>query len=70
MVAVESKDRLARLGFHDLESYLHAFGVRIVVMESPVKDDPARIYGKRGGKTMVSTVRQAMATLAREGVAE
>lgn len=85
IVAVEYKDRLARFGFTYLESYLHAFGVRVVVMEHTVKDDQqelvedliaittsfsARIYGKRGGKKMGSTVRQAMATLAQEGVPE
>ncbi|WP_158246354.1 recombinase family protein, partial [Sulfobacillus sp. hq2] len=63
IVAVESQDRLARFGFTYLESYLHAFGVRVVVMEHTVKDDQqelvedliaittsfsARIYGKRG----------------------
>ena len=85
IVAVEYKDRLARVGFTYLESDLHAFGVRVVVMEHTVKDDQqglvedlialttsfaARIYGKRGGKKMGSTVRQAMATLAQEGVPE
>ena len=85
IVAVEYKDRLARFGLAYLESYLHAFGVRVVVMEPTAKDDPqelvedlialttsfsARIYGKRGGKTVGSTVRQAMATLAQEGVSE
>ena len=65
IVAVEYKDRLAGFGFTYLESYLHAFGVRIVVMEHTVKDDQqelvedliaittsfsARIYGKGGGK--------------------
>ncbi len=82
IVAVEYKDRLARLGFHYLESYLHAFGVQVVVMDHEVKDDQqelvedliaittsfsARIYGKRGGKKIGTTVRQAMATLAQEG---
>ncbi len=82
IVAVESKDRLARFEFTDRESSLHAFGVRVVVMEHTVKDEQpelvedltamtpslsARIYGKRGGKKMGSTVRQAMATLAQEG---
>ena len=84
-MVVEYRDRLARFGLGYLETFLHAFGVRVVVMESPVKDDPqelvedliaitpscsARIYGKRGGKKMGSTVRQAMATLAQEGVPE
>ena len=85
IVVVESKDRLARVGFAYLESYLHAFGVRIVVREHTVKDDQqelvedliamttsfsARIYGKRGGQKMGATVRQTMATLAQEGVSE
>ena len=85
IVAVAYKDRWARFGFTDLESYRHAFGVRVVVMEHTGKDDPqelvedwmamttsfsARIDGKRGGKTMGATVRQAMATLAQEGVPE
>ncbi len=85
IVAGEYQDRLARFGFTYLESYLHAFGVRVVVMEHTVKDDQqelmedliaittsfsARIYGKRGGKKMGATVRQAMATLAPEGVPE
>ena len=85
MVVVEYRDRLARFGFAYLETFLHAFGVHVVVMESPVKEDQeelvddlmaittsfsARIYGKRGGKKMEATVRQAMATLAQEGVSE
>ena len=62
---------------------MHAFGVRVVVMEQTGKDDQqelvenliaittafsARIYGKRGGKKVAATVRQAMATLAQEGI--
>ncbi len=39
IVAVQSKDRLARLGVTDRERYLHAFGVRVVVMEHPVNED-------------------------------
>ena len=85
LVVVEYRDRLARFGLGYLETFLHAFGVRVVVMESPVKDDQqelvealiaittscsARIYGKRGGKKMGATVRQAMAILAQEGVPE
>ncbi len=85
IMAVEHKDRLARLGFTYLESHLHAFGVRVVVMEPTVKDDQqelvedliaittsfsARIYGNRGGKKMGFIVRQAMATLAQEEVSE
>ena len=85
LVVVEYRDRLARFGLDYLETFLHAFGVRVVVTESPMQDDPqervedlmaitpscsARIYGKRGGKKMGSTVRQAMATLAQEGVPE
>ena len=85
LVVVESRDRLARFGLGYLETFLHAFGVHVVVMESPVKEDQeelvddlmaittsfsARIYGKRGGKKMEATVRQAMATLAQEGVSE
>ena len=83
IVAVEYRDRLARFGFAYLETFLHAFGVRVVVMEHTVKDDPqelvedliaittsfsARIYGKRGGKKMASTVRQTLAQWASEGV--
>ena len=63
---MEYRDRLTRLGFGYLETFLHALGVR-VVMESLVKDNQqelvedliamtlsfsARIYGKRGGKKM------------------
>ena len=74
LVVVEYRDRLARFGLGYLEPFLHAFGVRIVVMESPVKDDQqklvedliaittsfsARIYGQGGGKTMGATVRRA-----------
>ena len=85
LVVVEYRDRLARFGLGYLETFLHAFGVRVVVMEPTVKDDQqelvedliamtpsfsARIYGKRGGKKMGSTVRQAMVTLAQEGVPE
>ncbi len=85
IVAVEYQDRLARFGFTYLERYLHAFGVRVVVLEHTGKDDQqelvedliaittsfsARIYGKRGGEKISSTVRQAMATLAQEGIRE
>jgi len=85
LVLVEYRDRLARVGLGYLEPFLHAFGVRVVVMESPVQDDQqelvddliamtpsfsARIYGKRGGKKMGATVRQAMAILAQAGVPE
>jgi predicted site-specific integrase-resolvase len=79
------KDRLARLGFAYLETLMHAFGVRVVIMEPTAKDDhrervedliaittsfSVRIYGKCGGKKMGSTVRQAMAMLAPQGVSE
>ena len=82
IVAVEYKDRLARFGFATLETFLQAFGVRVVIMEHTAKDDQqelvddviaittsfsARIYGKRGGRKIGATVRQAMATLAQEG---
>ena len=82
IVAVEYKDRLARFGFAYLETFLHALGVRVVIMEPTAKDDPqelgedlmaittafsARIYGKRGGKKVATTVRQALAALAQEG---
>ncbi len=40
IVVVEDKDRLTRFGFSYLERYLHAFGMRVVVMEHTVKDDP------------------------------
>ncbi len=85
VVVVEYRDRLARFGLGYLETFLHAFGVRVIVMENMVKDDQqelvedliaittsfsARIYGKRGGKKMGSTVRQAMATLAQEEIPE
>jgi predicted site-specific integrase-resolvase len=43
IVVVEYRDRLARFGLGYLEPFLHAFGVRIVVMESPVKDDPQEL---------------------------
>ncbi len=64
---MEYRDRLARLGFGYLETFLHVLGVRVVVMESLVKGNQqelvedliamtlsfsARIYGKRGGKKM------------------
>ena len=64
IVAVEYKDRLARFGFAYLETFLQAFGVRVVIMEQTAKEDQrelvedlmaittsfsARIYGKRGG---------------------
>ncbi len=83
VVVVEYRDRLARFGLGYLETFLHAFGVRVVVMESPVKDDQqelvedliaittsfsARIDGTRGGKKVGATVRQAIAALAQEGV--
>ncbi len=85
LVVVEYQDRFARFGLGYLETFLHAFGVRMVVMENQTKDDQqelvedliaittsfsARIYGKRGGKKMGATVRQTMATLAQEGVPE
>lgn len=85
IVAVEDKDRLARLGFHDLESDLHAFGVQVGVRDHEVQEDPqelveelialttafsARIYGTRGGKKMGAAVRHTMAALAQEGVSE
>ena len=85
VVVVEYRDRLARFGLGYLETFLHAFGVRVIVMENRVKDDQqelvedliaittsfsARIYGKRGGEKMGSTVRQVMATLAQEGIPE
>ena len=77
IVVVEYRDRLARFGFGYLETFLHAFGVRVVMTDQPTKDDPqelvddfiaittsfsARIYGKRGGEKIGATVRQAMAT--------
>jgi predicted site-specific integrase-resolvase len=82
IVAVEYKDRLARLGLAYLETFLQAFGVRVVIMEHTAKDDQqelveeliaittsfaARIYGKRGGRKMGTTVRQALVTLAQAG---
>ena len=82
IVAVEYKDRLARFGFAYLETFLQAFGVRVVIMEQTAQDDQqelvddlmaittafsARIYGQRGSKKVATTVRQAMATLAQEG---
>ncbi len=82
IVAVEYRDRLARFGFAYLETFLHAFGVRVVLMEQTAQDDQqelvedliaitssfsARIYGERGGKQMATTVRQALAALAQEG---
>ena len=77
IVVVEYRDRLAPFGFGYLETFLHAFGVRVVMTDQPTKDDPqelvddfiaittsfsARIYGKRGGEKIGATVRQAMAT--------
>ena len=77
IVVVEYRDRLARFGFGYLETFLRAFGVRVVMTDQTTKDDPqelvddfiaittsfsARIYGKRGGKKIGATVRQAMAT--------
>ena len=85
LVVIEYRDRLARFGWGYLETFLHAFGVRVVVMEQASKDDQqelvedliaittsfsARIYGKRGGEKMGTTVRQAIAALAQEGVVE
>ncbi len=85
LVVVEYRDRLARFGWGYLETLLHAFGVRVVVIENPGKDDQqelvedlidlatsfsARIYGKRGGEKMASTVRQALDALAQEGALE
>ena len=82
LVVVEYRDRLAQFGLGYLETFLHAFGVRVVVMEHTVKDDrqelvedliamttsfSARIYGQRGGKKIGAAVRQAIATLAQEG---
>ena len=82
IVAVEYKDRLARFGFAYLETFLHAFGVRVVIMEQTAKDNQrelvedliaittsfsVRIYGQRGGKKMATTVRQTLAALAQEG---
>jgi predicted site-specific integrase-resolvase len=79
------KDRLARLGFASMETFLHAFGVRVVIREPTAKDDQqervedliaimtsfsARIYRKCAEKKMGSTARQAMAMLAPEGVSE
>jgi len=85
IVVVEYRDRLARFGFAYLETFLHAFGVRVVIMEHTVKDDEqalvedfiaitpafsARIDGKHGGKKMSATVRQTTAMLAQKGVPE
>ncbi len=79
LVVVEYRDRLARLGWGYLETFLHTFGVRVAVMDQTVKDDQqelvedliaittsfsARIYGKCRGKKMGATVRQATAVLA------
>jgi len=85
IVVVEYRDRLARFGFAYLETFLHAFGVRVVIMEHTVKDDEqalvedfiaitpafsARIDGKPGGKKMGTTVRQTMAILVQERISE
>ena len=82
IVVVEYQDRLARFGFAYLETFLRAFGARIVVMERTPTDEhqelvhdliaittsfSARIYGKRGGRKIGTTVRQAMTALAQEG---
>ena len=85
LVVVEHRDRLARFGFSYLEALLHASGVRVVAAEPTVKDDPqelvedliaittsfsARIYGPRGGKKVVATMRQALAEVAQAGSPE
>ena len=81
LVAVESRDRLARFGLGYLEAYLHAFGVRVVAMESTAKDDAgelvedliavatsfsSQIYGKRAGREMGVMVRQAVDSFAKQ----
>ncbi len=85
VVVVEYWDRLTRFGLGYLETFLHAFGVRLVMMDETVKNDQqelvddliaittsfsARIYGTRGGKQMGAAVRHTMAALAQEGVPE
>ncbi len=76
IVVVEYQDRLARLGFHYLENYLHAFGAQVVVIDPEIQDDQqelvedllaittafaARIYGKRGGKKLVAALHEVIA---------
>lgn len=85
LIAVESRDRLARFGLGYLEAYLQAFGVRVVAIESPAKDDArelvedliavatsfsSQIYGKRAGRKLGVTVRQAVDTLAKQAEQE
>jgi predicted site-specific integrase-resolvase len=83
LVVVESQDRLTRFGFHYLESYLHAFGVQIVVMDPETPEDQpelaedliaitaefsARIDGTRGGKELITAMHDALtAKLGDEG---
>ncbi len=77
MVVGEYRDRLARRGVAYLEAFRHAVGVRVIVREHTVKDDPhdlvdewiaittaacAQIDGTRGGTKLAATGRQAMAT--------
>lgn len=84
-VVVEYKDRLARFGFYYLETYLRAFGVQVVTIEQEMKDDQqelvedllaittsfsVRIDGKRGGKKLVATVREALNPANAEGESE
>ncbi len=85
MVVIEHRDRLTRFGFVYLKTFLNAFGVRIVQMDSTATDDQpelvedlvaitaacsARLYGQRGGKKIDAAVRQVIAALAQEGVQE
>lgn len=76
-VLVEYKDRLARFGFAYLDTFIQAFGAQITVMDQEDKNAQqelvedliaittsfsARIYGKRGGKKLVVTVRETATT--------
>ena len=85
IVVVESRERLTRFGLAYLETYLHAFGVRLAVMEPVVQEDrqeliddlidvttaySARLYGKHLGEKLGLIVRQAMETLTQEVASE
>ncbi len=81
-VVVEYRDRLTRFGVSYLETYLHAFGVRVIVMDQAAEDDQhelvedliaittsfsARIDRALGDKKLAATVQQALVNLNQEG---
>jgi excisionase family DNA binding protein len=73
-VVVEYKDRLARFGFEYLREALSSYGVKIIVVEENESKSPneelvedliaivtsfsARLYGKRGSKKIIETIRE------------